>query len=312
MKNKYLFVTVLLVVLLLLGIGLTKVYVAYEEQDSDGKVEVVTSFYPMYIAAMNIVGDIDGVQLTNLSEPQTGCLHDYQLTPADMKLLSSADVFIVNGGGIEAFLADVAAEYEELAIVEASRDIELLGGEGHVHAGDGHAGDTGGNAHAWMSIADYMQQVQTIAGGLCEADPEHAVQYQKNAERYLEKLESLKEEADGLKEILSGKQVVIFHEAYEYVADEYGMEVAYVMNLDEERQISAGEVADLLTAIDTHKVTVVLAEEQYGREMGDTVERESSARVYYIDPLVRGDYDADSYINAMKENIKILKEAFTE
>lgn len=316
MKNKYLFVAVLLAVLLLLGIGLTKVYVAYDEQDNGETVEIVTSFYPMYIAAMNIVGDTDGVQLTNLSEPQTGCLHDYQLTPADMKLLSSADVFVVNGGGIEAFLADVAAEYEELAIVEASCEVELLSGEDRVYTEDEHIEDEeiqeSKNAHAWMSITDYMQQVQTIADGLCAADLNHAAQYQKNAERYLEKLETLKEEADELKEILSGKQVVIFHEAYEYVADEYGMEVAYVMNLDEERQISAGEVADLLTAIDTHKVTVVLAEEQYGREMGNTVERESSASVYYMDPLVRGSYDADSYIEAMEENIQILKEAFTE
>lgn len=58
----------------------------------------------MYIAAENIVGDAEGVTLTNLSEPQTGCMHDYQLTPEDMKLLSRADVFIVNGGGIENFV----------------------------------------------------------------------------------------------------------------------------------------------------------------------------------------------------------------
>lgn len=317
MKNKYLFVTILLIILLVLGVGLTNVYVACEDKDRDDNIEIVTSFYPMYIAALNIVGDIEDVQLTNLSEPQTGCLHDYQLTPADMKLLSSADIFVVNGGGIESFLADVAEEYEGLAIVEASRDIELLSGEGHVHSEAEHAQDdeevhAGENAHAWMSVTDYMQQVQTITDGLCKADPEHAAAYQKNAGIYMEKLASLKEEAEGLKELLSGSPVVIFHEAYEYVADEYGMEVAYVMNLDEERQISAGEVADVLSAIKEHNVTVVLAEEQYGRKMGDTVERESSAKVYYIDPLVRGEYDADSYINAMRENIRILKEAFAE
>ena len=64
--------------------------------------------------------------LENLSEPQTGCLHDYQLTAADMKLLSKADVFIVNGGGIESFLSDVAESYPNLKIIQACDGIELL------------------------------------------------------------------------------------------------------------------------------------------------------------------------------------------
>ena len=76
----------------------------------------VTSFYPMYIAAENVIGDADGVRLENLSEPQTGCLHDFQLTPEDMKLLSTADVFIINGGGIESFMKEVAEAYPNLKI----------------------------------------------------------------------------------------------------------------------------------------------------------------------------------------------------
>ena len=87
---------------------------------------VVTSFYPMYIAALNITDGVDGVKLENLSEPQTGCLHDFQLTPEDMKLLSTADMFIINGGGIESFMSDVAAAYPKLDVVEACADVSLL------------------------------------------------------------------------------------------------------------------------------------------------------------------------------------------
>ena len=68
--------------------------------EADDMLTVVTSFYPMYIATLNIVDGVEGVRLENLSEPQTGCLHDFQLTPEDMKLLSTADVFVINGGGI--------------------------------------------------------------------------------------------------------------------------------------------------------------------------------------------------------------------
>ncbi len=89
--------------------------------EADDMLTVVTSFYPMYIATLNIVDGVEGVRLENLSEPQTGCLHDFQLTPEDMKLLSTADVFVINGGGIESFMSDVAKAYPKLDVVEACR-----------------------------------------------------------------------------------------------------------------------------------------------------------------------------------------------
>ena len=108
MKNKYLFVLVLLVCLAAASLGLTGLYVSNQEKKEEAQeLTVVTSFYPMYVATENVIGDCQGVTLQNLSEPQTGCLHDYQLTPEDMKLLSTADVFVVNGGGIEGFLTEV-------------------------------------------------------------------------------------------------------------------------------------------------------------------------------------------------------------
>ena len=105
MKKKYLYTAIMLFAILVAGMGLTGWYVSQTQEQTDGQeLTVVTSFYPMYIAAENVIGDADGVRLENLSEPQTGCLHDFQLTPEDMKLLSTADVFIINGGGIESFM----------------------------------------------------------------------------------------------------------------------------------------------------------------------------------------------------------------
>lgn len=314
MKNKYVFVTVLLLVLLLTGAGLTQLYVKEETKQQDSELTVVTSFYPMYIAAMNVIGDTPGVDLQNLSEPQTGCLHDYQLTPADMKLLSGADVFIVNGGGIESFLSDVAADYKNLFIVNACEGLNLLSeedeGEEHTHE-DGHNhGDV--NAHAWMSIALYKQQVENILEGLCRIDPKHQDAYESNAKEYLAKLEDLEKEQQSLKEELAGKHIVIFHEAYAYVAEDYDMEISYTMDLDEERQVSAGEVADVMGAIEKNDISVVLAEELYGKDMGDTVERETDAKVCYLDTLTRGEYEKDSYLDAMRRNMELLKEAFAE
>lgn len=292
MKNKYIFVTVLLVVILLAGTGLTILYVHQQDSsDRDSSLNVVTSFYPMYIAAENIIGDCEGVELQNLSEPQTGCLHDYQLTSEDMKLLSLADVFIVNGGGIESFLTDIAEEYPDLVIIYACDDLELLED----------------NAHAWMSPADYRIQVQTICEGLSDADADHAEVYRKNSDEYLAKVLALQEEYQDLASGLEDMPVILFHEAYEYVAEEYGMEVAGIMDLDEERQVSAGEVAQILTAIEEDGVSVILAEELYGKEMGDLMESETDVTVIYLDTLTRGDYDADSYLEGMRSNLELLR-----
>ena len=195
MKNKYVFTAVLLAMILFVGSVLTMAYVRAEQKKEQAKDEdllVVTSFYPMYVAAENVIGDVEGVTLENLSEPQTGCLHDYQLTAADMKLLSKADVFIVNGGGIESFLSDVAESYPDLKIVQACDGIDLLEsaegtGESHNdlssnedadHDDHDHSEHSHGdeNAHVWMNLEDYQIQVQNICNGLSEADSAHAEQ----------------------------------------------------------------------------------------------------------------------------------------
>lgn len=317
------FTAVMLCAILLVGMGFTSLYVrqtAGETKNHD--LTVVTSFYPMYIAAMNVIDDAEHVKLKNLSEPQTGCLHDFQLTPEDMKLLSTADVFIINGGGIENFMEEVAKTYPNLTIIEACKNTSLLaedidenGHEEDEHAGEEHEEghvheDTDVNAHAWMSVSAYESQVQTIAEGLSQADPKHREQYETSAGEYLEKLDKLKARQEQIREEAAGQSVILFHEAYAYVAEDYGLPVSYVMDLDEERKVSAGEVASVLSAIKNNQTKIILAEERYGKSMGDTVSAESDAKVLYLSPLNRGEYEKDSYIDGMEKNMEILEEAF--
>lgn len=305
MKNKYVFVLLLLVCITIAGLGLTTVYDKQQDAAGSDDLQVVTSFYPMYIAAMNVIGDAEGVELSNLSEPQTGCLHDYQLTPEDMKLLSTADVFVVNGGGIETFLADVAEEYPDLTIIYASEGIELYEG----------------NPHVWMDPALYAQQVHTIAHGLSDAvlaqtdgnvvsGEALAATFENNASDYINQIDMLTQQIASLKSDTEGEPVLSFHEAYGYVANAYGMTIAGEMDLDEERQISAGEVADMLQLIEENDVDLILAEELYGKSMGDTIQAEADVEVLYLDPITRGEYEATAYLTAMQANIDLMHEAF--
>ena len=335
---------------------------AKNTDEADDMLTVVTSFYPMYIATLNIVDGVKGVRLENLSEPQTGCLHDFQLTPEDMKLLSTADVFVINGGGIESFMSDVAKAYPKLDVVEACEDVVLLSDDesdsdhDHDHDADtesdsdydhDHDADTESdsdhdhdhdadiesdsdheadaesdsahdhdhgdeNAHAWMSVPRYRTMVKTIASHLAQKDEAHAEEYYANAEKYDAKLAKLEKEQDSLKSLTDGQNIVIFHEAYAYVADDFSMNACYLLDLDEERSVSAGEIKQVISAIKDDGVSVILAEELYGKSMGDTVSRETDVHVVYIDPLNRGEYDKDSYLDGMERNIELIKEAFTK
>ena len=311
---------------------------AKNTDEADDMLTVVTSFYPMYIATLNIVDGVKGVRLENLSEPQTGCLHDFQLTPEDMKLLSTADVFVINGGGIESFMSDVAKAYPKLDVVEACEDVALLSEDDadsdhdhdhdadaesdsdhdHDHEADAesdsaHNHDHGDeNAHAWMSVPRYRTMVKTIASHLAQKDEAHAEEYYANAEKYDAKLAKLEKEQDSLKSLTDGQNIVIFHEAYAYVADDFSMNACYLLDLDEERSVSAGEIKQVISAIKDDGVSVILAEELYGKSMGDTVSRETDVHVVYIDPLNRGEYDKDSYLDGMEQNIELIKDAFTK
>ena len=311
---------------------------AKNTDEADDMLTVVTSFYPMYIATLNIVDGVNGVRLENLSEPQTGCLHDFQLTPEDMKLLSTADVFVINGGGIESFMSDVAKAYPKLDVVEACEDVALLSevdadsdhdhdheadtksdsDHDHDHEADAesdsaHDHDHGDeNAHAWMSVPRYRTMVQTIASRLAEKDAKHADEYYANAKAYDAKLAVLEEKINSLKSFTNGQNIIIFHEAYAYVADDFSMNECYLLDLDEERSVSAGEIKQVIGAIKDDGVSVILAEELYGKSMGDTVSRETDVHVIYIDPLNRGEYDKDSYLDGMEHNIELIKEAFTK
>ena len=163
-----------------------------------------------------------------------------------------------------------------------------------------------------MSIERYMAQITNIEDALAQRDAGREAVYRENAENYRKRLVELRDGAAGLSDNAQNAPVVLLHEAYAYVAEDYGMQVIDTLNLDEERQVSAGEVAELIAQIRENGVAVVLAEELYGKDMGEIIQEETDAKVYYLDTLNRGTYQRDSYLAGMEENIRILKEAFAE
>lgn len=333
-REKAVFVFLLLSCIALFFLGSTAIYLKSTKSvysaDAEKESFVITaSFYPVYIAALNVAGDIDGVEVRNLTQPQTGCLHDYQLTTEDMKAMADSDVLLINGGGIESFVSKVAKTYPKLSIInlsasfaefpeedeeEEDHDHEDAAHEDadHEDADHDHDHDHGEqNSHFWMDIELYRKEVESMEEGLSIRDPVHADQYKKNAEAYLKKLESLQSEEAELKAALSGKKVVVFHEAFLYLAEDLDMQVTMTMDLDEERQVSAGEVRQVLDALALSDDKIIFAERTYGEEMGDRMTEEASATVIYLDPLTRPkdgqESEQDGYLLAMQENFDQIR-----
>lgn len=331
-REKAIFVFLLLSCIALFFLGSTAIYLKSTKSvysaDAEKESFVITaSFYPVYIAALNVAGDIDGVEVRNLTQPQTGCLHDYQLTTEDMKAMADSDVLLINGGGIESFVSKVAKTYPKLSIInlsasfaelpeedeeEEDHDHEDAAHEDADHEDADHDHDHGEqNSHFWMDIDLYRKEVESMEEGLSIRDPVHADQYKKNAEAYLKKLESLQSEEAELKAALAGKKVVVFHEAFLYLAEDLDMQVTMTMDLDEERQVSAGEVRQVLDALALSDDKIIFAERTYGEEMGDRMTEEASATVIYLDPLTRPkdgqESEQDGYLLAMQENFDQIR-----
>ena len=335
-REQAVFVFLLLSCIALFFLGSTAIYLKSTKSvysaDAEKESFVITaSFYPVYIAALNVAGDIDGVEVRNLTQPQTGCLHDYQLTTEDMKAMADSDVLLINGGGIESFVSKVAKTYPKLSIInlsasfaefpeedeeEEDHDHEDAAHEDADHEDADHDHDHDHdheeqNSHFWMDIELYRKEVESMEEGLSIRDPVHADQYKKNAEAYLKKLESLQSEEAELKAALSGKKVVVFHEAFLYLAEDLDMQVTMTMDLDEERQVSAGEVRQVLDALALSDDKIIFAERTYGEEMGDRMTEEASATVIYLDPLTRPkdgqESEQDGYLLAMQENFDQIR-----
>lgn len=262
---------------------------------------IVTSFYPMYVATINITDGVDGVEVYNMTKPQTGCLHDYQLMTEDMKTLEKADAFVINGAGMEDFMDKVTEQQKKLKVIDASRGIELI-----------HDDEEGDNPHVWLSVTDAITQVRNIADQLKEADPAHAAAYEKNAVAYIEKLSSLKSEMHAALDNVPHKNIVTFHEAFPYFAKEFNLNIIGVVEREPGTEPTPTELQETIEQVNALPTKVLFTEPQYSPAAAETIARETGAKIYTLDPVVTGEATPaakNAYIDTMKKNMKTLQEA---
>jgi len=268
---------------------------------------IVTSFYPIYIFTLNLTEGIQGVEVRNLTAPDTGCLHDYQLQTGDMKKLATADAFLINGAGMESYLAGVMEAFPQLPVVNASAGIELLCAQEHDHDHEHDHGET--NAHVWLDAENAQAMVRNLAEGLMAACPEQAEAITANRDAYLARLAALDEEITAALADVPSRDIITFHEAFPYFAKAYGLNVAAVVNREPSDSLSPAKLAELVKLVRSLGVPPLFVEPQYEDMAAQTLARETGATLYTLDPAVTGpekDVPLTYYEDVMRANVQVL------
>lgn len=270
---------------------------------------VVTSFYPIYLFALNLTDGIDGLTVRNLAAPDTGCLHDYQLQAGDMKTLNEADLFLINGAGMESYLENVFEAFPNLPVVDASVGIELMAADQEgISVGES---ETLYNAHVWLDAKNAALMAANLAAGLIAAFPDKAEPIAANRDAYLLRLAGLDEMLTAGLADVSKRDIVTFHEAFPYFAKAYGLNVVAVVNREPGDALSPASLGQLVLLLRDLGAPPLFVEPQYDDLAAQTLARETGSAIYSLDPVVTGPEDPPLtyYEDVMLANLATLQQA---
>lgn len=311
-------------VLALVGCGQTP-------QENQGKLQVVTTVYPVYDVVKKVAGDRADVTLL---VPPGAEPHDWEPTASDLKKIGQAKVFFYNGAGLEPTDQILKKEItRDATVVELSQGLDLLKlqddddhDHDHDHDADHHDADHhdedhhaeghhhhhhgGVDPHVWLDPQNVMKEAAVVADALAKADPAHADAYRANAKKYQDELAALDKDMDAALSSLANKNLVVSHEAFGYLAARYGLTQIGIMGVDADAEPTPDRMAQLVEFIREHDVRTIYSEELVNPRLADAIAAETGAVVRVLNPIEgltaaqeKAGYD---YIKLQRENLTTL------
>ena len=265
-------------VILLLCIAVFVLSGCGKKEEENTNFKIVTSFYPMYIMLLNITTGAQNIELSNMTDVNIGCLHDYTLRTEDLKKIDEADVFIMNGLGLEDFIQKVLETNQELQVIDSSEEI----------------------------TENYITQVRTIANKLGSLNPENKELYANNAEEYIASINSIKKEYATKVETLRGKKAVCLNESFFYLGKELGMDFITIETNHEESTLSAEMLSSIIEQMKAENITYIILDKDDDMKNAQTLQRETGATIYALDSGLTGSLNKNSYLNSLQGNYRIL------
>ena len=309
---------------------------------AEAKVRVLATTYPVYLITRAVTQNSPDVQVDLLIPAQTGCPHDYALTPKDMQKLAKAKIVVINGLGLEAFLDKPLAAAGKITVIDSSKGVNAIVEDhdegqhaahgdadkahkedhghaaaaghdhGHEHEHD-HGHDHGGiNPHAFASPMQAAVMARNIGRGLAAAEPVAAKNCPEVAEAYAARLEAVGKRLAAVGANAANKNVVALHDGMAYLVRDAGLNLVDVIQEDEEAQPSAARLLDLVKKIKESKPVVLIGEPQYSEKPVRALAAETGVPAVQLDSLASGPANAslDHYETVMSQNCAILEKYF--
>jgi zinc transport system substrate-binding protein len=277
------------------------------QQAAPKKLRVVTTIFPIYCFASGVVGTNGEVQ--NLLPPNVGP-HDYQLSPSDLRKIKEADVIVLNGLGLDGWVAkaiDKNRKQQVIALgdllkkedlIVTSTDLDLDGK--HAHGHDHHHGPA--NPHFWLNPRLAIQSVSNIVKAIGAANPAYA----KNADAYIARLKQLDVELETQLAPVREKAFITQHDAFPYFVARYKLKQVGILEPTPDVSPSPRFLADLLKVIREKKVQVIFNDPRSSPRLAKQVARDAKIRTAELDTLESGKLDPNGYEAGMRRNAATL------
>jgi zinc transport system substrate-binding protein len=280
---------------------------------SDGKLDIVASFYPMQYLAEQIGGP--HVHVTSLTQPGQEP-HDLEISARQTAHLQSADA-VVYLKNLQPAVDDAVAQSEVKTKIDAASltTLEKHGNEvgGHAASHDSSKGEESGAAdpHIWLDPVKYGQVAEGVAKALKKADPKHAADYDRNMTALRKKFADLDTR---YKTGLANTRTKVFittHAAFGYLAERYGLTEEAINGLDPESEPSANRVKDLEKMAKADGVSTVFYETLVSDKTAKTIAGDANLKTDVLDPIegITGKSRGSDYFQVMESNLKALRTA---
>lgn len=308
---------------LLLSIGLAACgQTAQDDSVDDGKLQVFTTFYPMYDFAKNVVGDEGTVDLLIPAGTEP---HDYEPSARDIAKIADADVFIYNSEDMETWVGDILdnIDTDKVLVIEASEGIDLLEGtdhEGHDHEAEesheepaDHDHEHAYDPHVWLDPVLAKQEVATIEQKLAQKFTDQATVFEKNGAAYQQKLTDLDLEFQQGLEGAANRTFVTQHAAFSYLAKRYDLTQESISGISPDEEPSPSRLAELKDYVKDHQIHVIYFEKTASSKIAETLASETGVTLAVLNPLeslTKQEQEAgEDYLSVMRENLAALQKS---
>ena len=208
-------------------------------------------------------------------------------TGADVVTLLNADGLTLQGFSHGHAHDDHADDHDDHGHDDHAHDHDDHAHDDHGHDHDDHAHDDHGHdhahdgtdPHAWMNTGNVEIWLDVIAAELAEHDPEHAQIYLANAQSAKSEISSLAQELAGVLEPVSAAPLVMFHDAYGYLAAQFGLNIAGTIALGDAAAPGAQRLSELRAYLHDEGAVCVFPEVNHSSRYIDIVVEGTQTRV---------------------------------